>query len=79
MGYPHRIKVYFNNVKGRIHEIIVPNMNSFGKVEVCGVISEYPSDNTQIFVDMLDIVYKRITIQGFLVANLIKMSIDFPS
>ncbi|XP_009623179.1 NADP-dependent alkenal double bond reductase P2-like [Nicotiana tomentosiformis] len=77
--FPQGIDVYFDNVGGKMLEAAVANMNSFGRVAVCGVISEYTNASTRAAPEMLDIVYKRITIQGFLAADLMKVYADFLS
>ncbi|MCD7456590.1 hypothetical protein HAX54_032309 [Datura stramonium] len=77
--FPQGIDVYFDNVGGKMLEAAVANMNSFGRVAICGVISEYTNASTRAAPEMLDIVYKRITIQGFLAADLMKVYADFLS
>ncbi|PHU21413.1 hypothetical protein BC332_06520 [Capsicum chinense] len=73
------IDVYFDNVGGKMLEAAVANMNSFGRVAICGVISEYTNASTRAAPDMKDIVYKRIRIQGFLAADFMPVYADFLS
>ncbi|CAI0542948.1 unnamed protein product, partial [Linum tenue] len=61
--FPEGIDVYFDNVGGEMLEAAVDNMNAFGRVAVCGVISEYT----------------RITIRGFLAADFMCVFPDFMS
>ncbi|CAN4120763.1 unnamed protein product [Withania somnifera] len=77
--FPQGIDVYFDNVGGRMLEAAVANMNSFGRVALCGVISEYTNASTRAAPEMMDIVYKRITIKGFLAADLMTVYADFLS
>lgn len=49
-----------------MQEAAVYRMNPFGRVVVCGVISEYTQTGRQAAPNMVDVIYKRITIQGFL-------------
>ncbi|KAJ8547109.1 hypothetical protein K7X08_010695 [Anisodus acutangulus] len=77
--FPQGIDVYFDNVGGKMLEAAVANMNLFGRVAICGVISEYTNASTRAAPEMLDIVYKRITIQGFLAADFMKVYADFLS
>ncbi|XP_077218524.1 2-alkenal reductase (NADP(+)-dependent)-like [Tasmannia lanceolata] len=68
--FPEGIDIYFDNVGAEMQEAAVANMNAFGRVAVCGVISEYLSTNEKRAApDMLLVVYKRITIQGFLAGD----------
>ncbi|KAF3670303.1 putative F-box/kelch-repeat protein-like [Capsicum annuum] len=77
--FPQGIDVYFNNVGGKMLEAAVANMNSFGRVAICGVISEYTNASTRAAPDVKDIVYKRIRIQGFLAADFMPVYEDFLS
>ncbi|KAM3356925.1 NADP-dependent alkenal double bond reductase P2 [Capsicum galapagoense] len=77
--FPKGIDVYFDNVGGKMLETALSNMNSLGRVAICGVISENPNASTRASPEMLDIVYKRISIQGFLIADLMTVYADFLS
>ncbi|KAK6941656.1 Alcohol dehydrogenase-like, C-terminal [Dillenia turbinata] len=80
IGYfPEGIDIYFDNVGGEMLEAAVANMNIFGRVAVCGVISEYTDAGKRAALDMLDVVYKRITIRGFLAGDLINLFGEFIS
>lgn len=58
----------------------IANMNPFGKVAVCGAISEYTKPTTGgVPMMMGDILYKRITIQGFLVTDYANVLPEFIS
>ncbi|KAL2455759.1 NADP-dependent alkenal double bond reductase P1 [Forsythia ovata] len=75
--FPDGIDIYFDNVGGEMLEAAVVNMNTFGRVAVCGVISEYVDNGKRAAPNMLDVVYKRIAIQGFLANDYIKLYADF--
>ena len=60
-------------------EAAIENMNPFGRVAVCGVISEYTNEGKRAALNMVDVIYKRITIQGFLAADHFKVYKDFLS
>ncbi|KAK6941650.1 Oxidoreductase, N-terminal domain [Dillenia turbinata] len=77
--FPEGIDIYFDNVGGAMLEVAVANMNIFGRVAVCGVISEYTDAGKRAAPDMLDVVYKRITIRGFLAGDLINLFGEFIS
>ncbi|CAK9182158.1 unnamed protein product [Ilex paraguariensis] len=75
--FPDGIDIYFDNVGAEMLEAAVSNMNTFGRVAVCGVISEYTDSGKRAAPHMLDVVYKRITIQGFLAADHMAVYADF--
>nr|GME06004.1 NADP-dependent alkenal double bond reductase P2-like [Ipomoea batatas] len=77
--FPEGIDIYFDNVGGRMLEVAVANMNTHGRVVVCGVISEYTNATVRAAPNMMDVVYKRIQIQGFLAADFMKVYADFYS
>ncbi|KAJ8767904.1 hypothetical protein K2173_020844 [Erythroxylum novogranatense] len=75
--FPEGIDVYFDNVGAEMLEAALSNMNVFGRVAVCGVISEYTDRNRRAVPDMIDVVYKRITIQGFIYLDFTDIYADF--
>ncbi|KAK0593241.1 hypothetical protein LWI29_033374 [Acer saccharum] len=75
--FPDGIDIYFDNVGAEMQEAAVANMKAFGRVAVCGVISEYIDAGKRAAPDMLDVVYKRIKIQGFLAADHMNVYQDF--
>ncbi|KAI7727687.1 hypothetical protein M8C21_008150 [Ambrosia artemisiifolia] len=50
-------------------EAVVANMNAFGRIASCGVISDYTNSRKHTTLSMVDVIYKRIMIQGFLVSD----------
>uniref|UniRef100_A0A803NGJ6 Uncharacterized protein n=1 Tax=Cannabis sativa TaxID=3483 RepID=A0A803NGJ6_CANSA len=74
--FPDGIDIYFDNVGGEMLEAAIANMKHFGRVAACGVISEYTNTNNRTSLNMVDIVYKRIQIQGFLASDFVDMFPD---
>ncbi|CAJ1975461.1 unnamed protein product [Sphenostylis stenocarpa] len=75
--FPDGIDIYFDNVGGEMLEAAVASMRIFGRVAVCGVISEYTGGGKKASPNMLEIVYKRINIRGFLAADFLNVFEDF--
>lgn len=68
---PKGIDVYFENVGGRVFEAVLPWLNEFARVPVCGLIAHYndtelPSEPNQIPLLMRAILTRRLTIRGFI-------------
>ncbi|KAH0448464.1 hypothetical protein IEQ34_022264 [Dendrobium chrysotoxum] len=77
--FPDGIDIYFDNVGGEMLEVAIANMNAFGRVAACGAISEYTDKKKQAQIDMMDVIYKRITISGYLVSDYVHVYPDFVS
>ena len=67
---PKGVDVYFENVGGTHLEAALANMNMFGRIPCCGMISQYnnqgPAPGPS---NMTLIVGKRIKLQGFIVSD----------
>ncbi|KDO80266.1 hypothetical protein CISIN_1g027106mg [Citrus sinensis] len=77
--FPDGIDIYFDNVGAEMQEAAIANMNTYGRVAVCGVISEYTDGKKRAAPEMLDVIYKRIKFQGFLAADHLNLYQDFIS
>jgi NADPH-dependent curcumin reductase CurA len=68
---PDGIDVYFENVGGKVWDAVLPLFNPFGRIPVCGLISQYNSDGVYPGPDRLpaamrDILAKSLTVRGFI-------------
>ncbi len=69
---PHGIDVYFENVGGRVFEAVLPLLNTFARVPVCGRIATYnltepPAGPNQVPSLMSLVLTRRLTLRGFIV------------
>ncbi|GLT26182.1 hypothetical protein SLA2020_012650 [Shorea laevis] len=60
-----------------MQEAVIDSMNTFGRIAVSGVISVYTDEKKRAAPNMVDGIYKRITIQGFLVIDYMDLFPDF--
>ena len=68
---PHGIDVYFENVGGAIWQAVLPLLNKFARVPVCGLIAQYngvgKGDGTdRLPATMREILSKSLTVRGFI-------------
>ena len=69
---PDGIDVYFENVGGKTFELVLPLLNNFARIPVCGLISLYNNNQIPPGPDlppriMKNILVKRLTFRGFIV------------
>jgi NADPH-dependent curcumin reductase CurA len=75
---PDGIEVYFDNVGGEHLEAALGSLNVHGRVAVCGMISQYnETEPATAPRNLAEIVKKRLTIRGFLVADHVHLREDF--
>ncbi len=73
---PDGIDVYFENVGGAVWNAVLPRLNEFARVPVCGLVAGYnavslPDGPDRVPALMGDVLRKRLTLRGFL-------QFDFP-
>lgn len=79
---PKGIDVYFENVGGSSWEAVMPLLNNFARVPVCGLIAHYnqtelPPGPDRMSVLQGMILTRSIKMQGFIVSNYIHRIPDF--
>jgi len=68
------IDVYFENVGGKVFQTVVPLLNPFARIPVCGLISAYnepkqPADGEFTAALMRAVLVKRLTLRGFIFSD----------
>ncbi len=79
---PQGIDVYFENVGGKVWDAVIPLLNDFARIPVCGLISQYNLGNaadgaTPMTALMRDVLVKRLLLRGFIVTDFVEYRDEF--
>ena len=79
---PDGIDIYWENVGGPVFDAVLPHMNPFARIPVCGLIHWYNTTELPTITDptpklMRSILVNRLTIRGFIVFDFAHLEADF--
>ncbi|HUK60055.1 MAG TPA: NADP-dependent oxidoreductase [Stellaceae bacterium] len=79
---PKGVDIYYENVGGAVFEAVLPLLNNFARVPVCGNVAEYNAVERRVGPDrmpdlMLAILGHRLTLRGFVVSDFMNDMQDF--
>ena len=79
---PNGIDVYFENVGGAVWDAVLPLLNDFARIPVCGLVAQYnmtelPAGPDRTPVLMRAVLSKRLLIRGFIVWDFGKQEGEF--
>jgi len=66
---PDGIDIYFDNVGGETLDITLLQLNKSGRVVVCGMISQYNTEEPYCLKNSICILAKSLHVQGFIVLD----------
>jgi NADPH-dependent curcumin reductase CurA len=71
---PKGVDIYYENVGGAVFEAVLPQLNEFARIPVCGLVTQYsateePSREDKTPLLMRTVLGKRLRIQGFVVSD----------
>ncbi len=76
---PEGVDLYFENVGGEHLIAAIDNMKMYGRIAVCGLIDRYSATPMAPLSNTVQILYKRLRIQGFIVGDFDRMDKQFDS
>jgi NADPH-dependent curcumin reductase len=79
---PNGIDVYFENVGGQVWDAVMPLLNDFARIPVCGLIAHYndtqwPDGPDRLPMLMMKVLQKRWAIRGFIVSDFVEKTPEF--
>jgi NADPH-dependent curcumin reductase len=67
---PNGIDVYFDNVGGPVTDAVIPHLNFWARIPLCGSISAYNAEKPEMGPRILwPFVGRRVTLRGFIVSD----------
>jgi len=66
---PDGIDVYFDNVGGRIFDLVLERLNPFARISVCGQVSQYNETEPYATRNLRSLLVNRVKLQGFIVSD----------
>ena len=66
---PGGIDIYFENVGGRVFDAVLPLLNAFARIPLCGYISEYDETGSYGVQHLRTLLVSRVRLQGFIISE----------
>ncbi|MFE3189669.1 NADP-dependent oxidoreductase [Nocardia sp. NPDC059240] len=79
---PDGIDVYFENVGGAVFDAVLPRLNQYARIPVCGLIANYndtdlPPGPDRLPLIMSAILRRSLTVRGFIVSEFMNQAAEF--
>ena len=70
---PGGIDIYFENVGGEVLQAVIPRLNPFARIPLCGLISDYNATSPQGVPDLRQFLFRRVKLQGFICSDTMEL------
>ena len=75
---PHGLNAYFDNVGGPLLDAVLPNMEHYGRIAICGLLASYNSDLPMPGPARFDqILMRRLRVEGFFIPDFLERGAEF--
>ena len=66
---PDGIDIYFENVGGRVLDVVLPLLNAFARIPFCGYVSEYDESAPHGVLHLRSLLVSRARLQGYIISE----------
>ncbi len=66
---PNGIDIYFENVGGRVLDVVLPLLNAFARIPFCGYVSEYDDAVAHGVLHLRSLLISRARLQGYIISE----------
>lgn len=75
--FPEGIDIYFENVGGKMLEAVLYNLRVHARIAVCGMISQFLTEDGLGIRNLTQLIIKRAKMQGFLMTDYLHLQSEF--
>ncbi len=66
---PRGIDIDFENVGGPVMDDVIAQLNTFARIPLCGLVSQYNATDAYALKNVSMLLWKRVKVQGFIVSD----------
>lgn len=75
--FPDGIDIYFDNVGGAMLDAALQNMKTFGRIAVCGMVSQNSQSDPNGIHNLFNLISRRVRLQGFVQSDHLHLQPQF--
>lgn len=66
---PQGVDIYYDNVGGPIVDMVLPLLNNFARIPLCGLVSQYNATEPYGIKNYRELFNRRVTLRGFVLSD----------